>query len=160
MEKFFGLIDSSLGSLIIISLPENEEDSLKEWFRFKKKKVMEKKPDRRTSGHPVFQQKCVSASWVKQWYGILLSILGCGSMFLKLLSWAAQLSKSQNVLQPESNSTHVSENLKIYLLSLKNNIIYKIHVCVEVLFIKCKMNICDISKCCEIRRPTEIGCTF
>lgn len=37
MEKFFGLIDSRLGSLIIISLPENEEDSLKEWFRLKKK---------------------------------------------------------------------------------------------------------------------------
>lgn len=62
MEKFCGLIDNSLGSLIIISLPENEEDSLKEWFRiffFFKKKVMENKPDRRISGHQ-FSNKNVS----------------------------------------------------------------------------------------------------
>lgn len=82
---------------------------------------MENKPDKRISGHPVFQQKCVKASWVKQWYGILLSILGCGSKLLKLLSLASQL--SQNVFQPESNSTHnISENLKIFLFSLKNSI--------------------------------------
>lgn len=44
-------------------------------------------------------------------------------MLLKLLSLAAQLSNSQNVFQPESNSTHnVSENLKIFLFSLKNSI--------------------------------------
>lgn len=119
---------------------------------------MENKPDRRISGHPLFWQKCVKASWVKQWYGILLSIFGCGSMLLKLLSLAAQLSNSQNVFQPESNSTHnVSENLNFFFVFTQEQYLYAKYMFVlRFFFIKCKMNICNISKYCEIWRPTAI----
>lgn len=76
-----GVMNSNFGSLIIISLPENQEDPLKDGSRLKNKETNKnsngkQQENGRVSGHTAFQHKCVKTSWVIQWHVVQSSLLG------------------------------------------------------------------------------------